>query len=137
MSYFAEELQRQMLGKNLKQSELAEISGISQAQVSKWLRGEQISVSEDQMSALSAAIGDDAVQHAELLRAHLLDEQKGLGSQLIRIEIDSPHVLSAPKKARTKGEKAMEFLATERHQNRDLNELLIDLARVLGAKLDP
>ena len=36
---------------------------------------------------------------------------------------------------RTKGEKALHYLAEQRLENRDVNDLIIDLARVLGAEL--
>lgn len=133
MSHLSEALTRQFELKELSQASVAERSGISQAQISKWVNSDQTSISDDQLSALAIALSDDPSEHAALVRAHLLDECFGPGSELIRIEIDHPSVLKDRPRPRSKGEKALAFLAEERHRNRDLNDLLIDLAKVLGA----
>lgn len=135
MSNFSEELEKQMATKPASQVEAAELSGISQSQISKWLRSEQTSISSDQITALAKALSDDPVKHANLVKAHLLDEKFGAGSELVRIEIDSPAEWKDKPRPRSKGERAMNYLAEQRVISRDVNDLVIDLAKCLGAEL--
>lgn len=137
MSHLADEISRQMQAGNLTGLLLSERSGISASQLYKWLNSEQISIGEDQLRALAPALSDDSADHAALVRAHLLDECFGPGSELVRIEIDHPAALKDRPRPRSKGEKALAFFAEERHRNRDLNDLLIDMAKVLGAFEEP
>lgn len=136
MSHFSEELIRQFELRRLSQASAAERSGISQAQISKWVNSDQTSISDEQLTALALALSDESADHVALVRAHLLDEKFGPGSELVRIEIDDSTALNDRPRPRSKGEKALHFLAEERLRNRDLNDLLIDLAKVLGG-FDP
>ena len=134
MSYLGDEIERQMAAQNLNGSQLAERSQISASQIYKWTNSEQTSIGQDQMTALSRALSTDANDHAALTRAHLLDEKFGPGAKLVSIEIDSMELKDSPKKF-SKGEQAVHYLAELRIQSRDVNDLVIDLARCLGAKI--
>lgn len=131
MSYFSEELIRQMSAKNVTGVRLAELTNFSASQISNWTRGEQTSLTEQQISVIQAALTDDVHDHARLVLSHLLDEKFGLGNELVDVSMRlDAQILDQPR-LRSKGEVALAFLAEERLKNRELNELLIDLARVL------
>jgi len=131
MSYFSEELSRQMTSKAVNGQQLAARIGLSAAQVSKWTRGEQTSIDDVQLSAIQRALGDDPHDHARLVLAHLLDEKFGLHHELVDVSVRDDGALRDRPRHRSKGEAAMEFLAAERVRNPELNDMLIDLARLL------
>lgn len=89
MSYFGTTLKELLQRKGMKAVRLAELSNVSQPTVSRYIRGDQTWVSPDDLVALAEAISNDPKEQAELIRAHLLDECKGPGSQLIDIRIDN------------------------------------------------
>ncbi len=119
----------------MSQVDVAQESGLSQSQISKWLRAEQTSISEDQMTALAKSLSTETENHAALIAAHLKDEKFGPGSKLVRIELISPAELRDKPSHSSKGERAIHFLAEERVTSRDVNALVIDLARCLGAEI--
>lgn len=133
MSHFAEELNRQIRANNLTQVELAVRSGISQAQISKWIRSEQTSLQKEQMDALAPALSEKPVENAALLRAHLLDEMFGPGADLISIDIQTTDEAHDRPRLRSAREKAIQFLSQQALVNDDLKQLLVRLARCLGA----
>lgn len=132
MSHLAEELARQLAAHSLNSLQLAERSGISASQIYKWANSTQTSIDEDQLTALAPALSPNTEDHASLVRAHLLDEKFGPGSELVRVEIDGSDLLKDRPRMQTKREQAISFLSRESLTNRDLQELLIDLARCLG-----
>lgn len=131
MSYFGEELTRQMTAKSVTGLQLAARIGLSAAQVSKWTRGEQTSVDDVQLSAIQRALSDDPHDHARLVLAHLLDEKFGLHHSLVEVSMRSDFEVKDRPRHRSKGDAAIEFLAEERVRNPELNDMLIDLARLL------
>lgn len=131
MSYFSEELVRQMTTKNVTGIRLADLTGFSASQISNWTRGEQTTINEQQLSVIQAALGDDAHDHARLVLAHLLDEKFGLNSDLVEVTVRDAGEMRDYVRPSSKGEAALAFLAGERVRNRELNDLLIDLARLL------
>lgn len=135
MSYLSEELKRQMQAQKLTGLQLAERSKISASQIYKWSNNDQTSISADQLDALASALSKDAVNQAKLLVAHLQDERFGARKDMVRIELDDGGILSDKPRARTKGEKALQFLAEQRVEFKGMDELIIDLAKVLGAEL--
>ncbi len=135
MSYLSEELQRQLDSAKASIDGVSDKTKIARSQIYKWLNGEQISISAGQLDALAEAFNATPTDHAKLLVAHLQDERFGKSAPLVRIEIDTPAELRDRPKPRTKGERAMAFLAEERVKFKDVNDLIIDLAKVLGAEL--
>jgi len=134
VSYLSDELERQLEETKTTGLQLAERIGVSSSQVYNWLNGRQTSISEAQLSAIQAALGDDSIYHARLVEAHLLDERFGLSSHLVTVAImqDSQSMHDKPRRE-SRGESALQYLAWQRKDNPDLNELIIDLARLLGA----
>jgi len=135
MSYLSEELLRQIESTKSSVDDISEKCKISRGQIYKWLNAEQTSISAEQLDALSAALNKDPESNASLLVAHLQDERIGSARDLVRIMMDSRAELKDRPQLRTKGEKAIHFLAEERIIHRSVNDLVIDLARVLGAKI--
>lgn len=136
VSHLSEELQRQISATSASIDAVSEETKIARSQIYKWLRSEQTSISAVQLDKISGALSTNPIDHAKLLVAHLQDERVGSARDLVRIEMDTIAELRDRPRARTKGEKAIQFLAEQRLQSRDVNDLVIDLARVLGADLD-
>lgn len=134
MSFLAEEIERQMTVQNLDQTTVAQRAGMSQGQISKWRNNVQTTIDTDQMHALQLALSADPDDHASLIRAHLRDEAFGHAADRVTIEVAGTHELQDRPRPRTKGERAMAFLAESRIESKDVNDLLIDLARCLGAQ---
>lgn len=134
-SHLSEELQRQIDHISASVDDVSDKSGISRGQIYKWIKAEQTSISAEHLDVLAAALSKDPMDHARLLVAHLQDEKFGKASKLVRIEMDTPAEVNDRPRPRTKGEKALHYLAEQRLENRDVNDLIIDLARVLGAEL--
>lgn len=124
-----------MESSGLNGPQLSQRCGISASQIYNWINNVQVSVSEEQLGSLAPALSTDPAQHAALLAAHLLDEKKGPGSELVTIDVHGPTLLKDATKPRSRVEKAIAHLAAERHNNAALAELLIALARAHGAKL--
>lgn len=135
MSYLSEELERQMKEQKVTGLQLAERTGISASQIYNWLNSVQLSISEEQLKLIQAALTNDHHTHARLVLAHLLDEKFGFGHDLVRIQMDEVTLSARPRKS-ARGEKAMQFLLEERQKNRSVNDLIIDLAICLGANLN-
>ncbi len=135
MSHLSDEIDRQLLQSKQSIDDVVRKTGLTRSLLYLWKGGEQTTIDEDQLVALAPALSSDVADHAALVRAHLLDEKFGPGADLVQVSIDGPSELKDRPRPRTKGEKAMEFLTRERLVNRDLNDLLLDLARCLGAEL--
>lgn len=132
MSYLSEEIQRQLLKSDQSIDDIVSKSDLTRSLLYLWKNGEQTSITEEQLRALAPALSSDPADHASLVLAHLQDERVGPGSELVEVSIMSAGLLKDAPRPRSKGEQALQYLAQERVHNRDLNDLLIDLARVLG-----
>lgn len=87
MSYFGTCLDELMKRKRLTGADLARLSGVGQPMISRYKTGEQQWVDPADLGRLAKAISSDPAEQAELVRARLLDECHGPGSELVRIEI--------------------------------------------------
>lgn len=92
MSYFGNALSELLTRKKMRAVRLAELSGVGQPTISRYISGEQTFVSLEDLEAIAGAISDEPMEQAELVRAHLLDECQGPGAQLIDVSV-SGHVL--------------------------------------------
>lgn len=137
MSNLSEEIERQLAKTHQSIDAIAAKSGLTRSLLYLWKSGDQTTINETQLQALAPALSHDASDHAAIVRAHLLDETFGPGSELVAIHITGPQELRDAPRARSRGEQALNYLAQERLSNRDLNDLLIDLARVLGWQEKP
>lgn len=135
MSFLSDEIERQMEAGKLTGLQVAAKTDVSSTQLYNWINGKQTSISGEQLDALSAALSPHPVDHAKLLVAHLQDERIGKARDMVRIELVAPDDHKDKPRSRSKGEKALEFLACQRQEARSVNELIIDLARVLGADI--
>lgn len=134
MSYFSEELERQLDLAGLSVYAVAEKSGISPGQIYLWKRGDQTSIDENQLKQLAPVLSRDVTDHASLVRAHLMDEKFGPGHKLVHVEVDAEALHDKPRQL-TKREQALEFLSANTRTNRASRDLIIELARCLGAKI--
>lgn len=135
MSYLSDEINRQMEDHGVSAQQLAERTGFSLSQMYNWIRGDQLTINEIQMTGLQAALSNDSHSHARLVLAHLLDEKFGHSHDQIAVELKAEFEVRDKPRTRARGEKALHFLAELRVKSRDCNDLLIDLAKVLGAEL--
>lgn len=135
MSHLSEELERQLGAVGLSVDDVAERSGISRGQIYLWKRGDQTSISESQMTSLAKALTRDKPTQAQLVRAHLMDERFGPGAELVRIEIDHVDAAADKPRRRSKREISLAYLTELSLNSRDCNDLVIDLARCLGAEV--
>lgn len=68
-------------------AKLSELSGVGQPMISRYRQGDQKWISPEDLANISRAISDDPQDRAGLIKAHLLDECHGPGSDLIEIGI--------------------------------------------------
>ncbi len=135
MSFLSDELERQITAHDITGLELADRTGISSSQIYNWIKSVQVSITEDRLKLLQAALSDDPRDHAMLVMAHLLDEKFGFQHELITIDIKESAGLKDHQRRMAKGEKAIHYLAELRLKSKDCNDLLVDLAKILGAEL--
>jgi len=88
MAYFSQKLQELLDRNEMSQTDLAKATNLSQAHISRLLSDDQRSVSLDDLRAIATNISTLDRERAELIRAHLLDECVGPGSELIDIIIN-------------------------------------------------
>lgn len=96
MSYFGTQLDELLKRKKMKAADLARLSGVGEPTISRYRRGEQIWVDPGDLARLSRTISDRPHEQAELIRARLLDENQGPGSELVRIEISGSELKESP-----------------------------------------
>lgn len=137
MSNLSEEIERQLGKTHQSIDSIAAKSGLTRSLLYLWKSGDQTTINEAQLQALAPALSDSSADHAAIVRAHLLDETFGPGSELVSITIKGAEELRDAPKPRSRAEQALHYLQQERLINRDLNDLLIDLARVLGWQEHP
>jgi transcriptional regulator with XRE-family HTH domain len=87
MSYFGTALKDLLQRKNMKAVRLAELSGVSQPMISRYIAGEDRRVSPEDVAALAESISDNPTEQAEIFRGHLMDECAGSGLKLLDIQI--------------------------------------------------
>jgi transcriptional regulator with XRE-family HTH domain len=131
-SYFAAKLGELIERRQLRPSEAARLTGVTEVKISRWLSGKQTYVSPEDMEAFCLNLAHTEVEKAELIRAHLQDEC-GPGSKLISITIgdsSSACVLrndDTPPPLPPKLEETFKILR-ENINDPDLREILISLA---------
>jgi transcriptional regulator with XRE-family HTH domain len=135
MSYLSDEIQRQIDEYGVTGQQVAVKMGLSVSQIYNWIRGDQTTINERNLCALQAALSSDSNAHARLVLAHLLDEKFGHGNDRIAVELKADFEIKDAPRIKARGEKALHFLSELRMKSKDCNDLLIDLAKVLGADL--
>lgn len=115
MSYFGNALAELLNRKNMKAVRLAELTGVGQPTISRYINGDQTWVGPEDLDMLASGISENPAEQAELIRAHLLDECHGPGSQLIEISVSGQPVREQQTSYRVKLPKELEeALATIR-----------------------
>lgn len=87
MSNFGAKLEELIGRANTTCAEISRASNTTEGLMSRWIRGRQTYVSHKHLESLSTVISSDPAISAELIMAHLRDENVGQGSELIKIEI--------------------------------------------------
>lgn len=134
MSFLSEEIERQMQSQKLTGLAVASKLNVSPSQFYNWQNGHQTHISPEDLTSLAHALSVNFADHAALVRAHLLDEKFGPGSELVRIEIDTPAELRDRPRPKSKRERAMQYLIEQSLESRDCAQMFIELARVLGCE---
>lgn len=96
MSYFGTCLDEMIKRKRMKAVDLAKQSGVGESLISRYRSGEQVWVSPEDLEKLSKALTTEPEEQAEILRAHLLDECHGPGSELITISYSGHRLQELP-----------------------------------------
>ena len=74
MSYIGEKLSEMLKTKKMSGMTLARKTGISQGQISRWVRGSQVWISKDDLGTIARSLCPAAKDQAELIAAHLRDQ---------------------------------------------------------------
>jgi DNA-binding Xre family transcriptional regulator len=137
MSNFGAKLAEMLERRKMSQTELARTANLSDALISKWMTGQQSFVSQQYLANICLSISPNPSERAEIIRAHLLDEMTGPGSEMIDISIKGR--ISSVKTADQSGRSALplrmqrmlEILGRESLTNADLRGILHGLAEML------
>lgn len=136
MSNFGAKISEILERRKLRASELARLSGLTEALISRWVNGQQTFVSHQDLAALVAAISDIQKERAEIIRAHLLDEIHGPGCELIDVRIrgagSTPREESARVALPLKIQRALEILGKEAVGDADVRQVLLGLANLIA-----
>ena len=87
VSYFSNKLKEILDKEGLSQSDLSRTTGLSTAHISNLVNDVQPRVSLEDLEVIAINVSSDDKVRAELIRAHLQDENVGPGSELIDIRI--------------------------------------------------
>lgn len=83
MSHLGNSLKALLEKKKIKANQLALMSGVSDAILSRTVRGET-SISSENLEKVLLIVSDNAAEQAELIRAHLLDQLAELNLESVR-----------------------------------------------------
>ena len=134
MSYLSERLRASMEQHSCTQGSLAERSGVPIAVINRALN-DQTEIGDANYERIVCALTHDPIEQSELLAARLRDWCVGPGSDRVVITIDTPILRDTPVLPALLT-RSLEFLRVSAHRNRDVRELIIDLAKCLGLEAD-
>jgi transcriptional regulator with XRE-family HTH domain len=144
MSYLSVALQRRAERRQLNQSDLAKLSGISRSYISRLFSGVAQELSDDNFIAVLKVFAADPAAQAEIIAARCMDARVGPGSELVEIRVKT--VEPGAKKIAPSGtdfpdvelshdtERAFAWLRGQCPLNPDLEKHLVGYARMLGMK---
>jgi len=138
MSNFGAKLAELLARNKMRAAELARITNLNDSLVSKWINGQQVFVSNSDLAKITGAISALPKEQAELIKAHLMDEMSGPGSEMIEIRIKgqvslaqkesaTPYVTPLPLKI----QRALEILGREAVTDADVRGILISMAHLV------
>lgn len=143
MSNFGAKLEELMERNKLRAADVARASGLKETLLSRLVNGSQKFVSHEALEAITAVISSKPTEQAELIRAHLLDENVGAGSHLIEIHVlgSGTELRDAPSTPRIvpplKIQRALELLGRESVTDADVRTILLSMASLLEPKGQP
>ncbi|MEI6077908.1 MAG: helix-turn-helix transcriptional regulator [Verrucomicrobiota bacterium] len=143
MSYLSVALQRRIERRQLSQSDVAKLSGISKSYISRLFSGEFQALSDENFVALLNVFATDAQAQAELIAARCQDVLAGAagtpGSKLVEIMVKKSNSQSAIRNPQfpevelsAETERAFAWLRSQCPLNPDLEKHLVGYAKLTG-----
>ncbi len=146
MSYLSIALQRRLERRQMNQSDLAKLSGISRSYISRLLGGDFHELSDANFTNLLKVFAADPQGQAELVAARCMDARVGPGSELVDINVrqapgtasGQPAVPRQPEyplvELSQETERAFAWLRSQCPLNPDLEQHLVGYAKLTGMK---
>ena len=144
MSYLSVALQRRIERRQLNQSDVAKLSGISKSYISRLFSGEFQALSDENFVALLNVFATDSPAQAEIIAARCQDVLAGAartpGSELVEIMVKksgpSPTAsrLAPEIELSAETERAFAWLRSQCPLNPDLEKHLVGYAKLTGMK---
>lgn len=134
MSYFGTCLDEQIKAKRMKAVDLANTSKVPESTISRLRNETQPWVSPDDLGRIATAISDDPRVQAQLLRAYLLDQVRGPGSELVEVRISGEQAAGKlAYKVKLSGELEEDFEVIREWiiKDQDVREIIQRLANLL------
>jgi transcriptional regulator with XRE-family HTH domain len=140
MSYLSVALQRRIERRQLSQSDVAKLSGISKSYISRLFSGEFHELSDTNFTALLKVFTADPQAQAELVAARCMDARVGPGSELVEIMVKKSGATAAAARPApevelsAETERAFAWLRSQCPLNPDLEKHLVGYAKLTGMK---
>ena len=144
MSYLSIALQRRAERRQLNQSDLAKLSGISKSYISRLFSGVSSELSDENFVAVLKVFAADPAAQAEIIAARCMDARVGPGSELVEIAVRVPNRQSEIANRKTpdfpdvelshETERAFAWLRSQCPLNPDLEKHLVGYAKLTGMK---
>ena len=140
MSYLSIALQRRAERRQLNQSDLAKLSGISKSYISRLFSGVSSELSDENFIAVLKVFATDPAAQAEIIAARCMDARVGPGSELVEIMVKKSN--PSPTASRpapeielsAETERAFAWLRSQCPLNPDLEKHLVGYAKLTGMK---
>lgn len=140
MSYLSVALQRRIERRQLTQSDVAKLSGISKSYISRLFSGEFHELSDANFTALLKVFSADPQAQAEIIAARCMDARVGPGSEWVEIMVKKSGVsptasrLAPEIELSAETERAFAWLRSQCPLNPDLEKHLVGYAKLTGMK---
>jgi len=146
MSYLSTALKRRVERRQLNQSDLAKLSGISRSYISRLFSGESHELSDENFVGLLKVFATEPEAQAELVAARCMDARVGPGSELVEIMVKASTRPASDATRLPAGadypvvqlshetEKAFAWLRSQCPLNPDLEKHLVGYAKLTGMK---
>lgn len=135
MAHLSQCLLSLMARHNLSQTDVADRAKVALSVVNRSVRG-QSELSDENFEAIVKAITADEDEQAECVCARLKDWCSGPSSNRVEIRVRYERMKDAQRfVVRDMYQRAMDHLDALSNKDPDVREMMIDIARVLGAEL--
>ena len=142
MSYLSIALQRRIERRQMNQSDLARLCGLSRSYISRLFSGDSHELSDHNFINILKVFSADPQAQAELVAARCMDARVGPGAELVEISVKKPaprSELPAPSSPEFpivelshETERAFAWLRSQCPLNPDLEKHLVGYAKMLG-----